>query len=103
MLSVPFQFATCNALLAKARILAPLPRSMIELDCNVSAPIPGRTDPAVYSLRPALAIDAVSDPFPFRVTPAVLLIRSIVLELLNNKEPPLFTVTCEVDPSAFAA
>ena len=41
MLSVPLQFAACNALFANAMMLAPFERSMIELDCNVSAPIPG--------------------------------------------------------------
>src|SRR2546423_4470960 len=102
MLSVPFQFAACNALLANAKMLAPFERSMIELDCNVSAPIPGRTDPTLYSLRPAVLIDAVADPWPFTVMLALLLMRSIVPLLLNNKVPPLFTVTFEVDPSAFA-
>src|SRR5438874_8181053 len=102
MLSVPFQLAACVALLAKAMMLAPFERSMIELDCNVSAPIPGNTDPTVYSLNPPVLIDAVADPFPFNVIPAPLLIRSIVPLLLNNNVPPLFTVTCEVDPSAFA-
>src|SRR5438045_2627558 len=101
MLSVPLQFAVCNALLANVMMLAPFERSMIELDCKVNAPIPGKTDPTEYSLRPPVSIDAVGDPFPFSVIPALSLIRSVVTELLNNNVPPLLTVTCEVDPSAF--
>src|ERR1041385_2174941 len=83
-------------------MLAPFERSMIELDCNVNEPMPGNTEPTVYSLRPAVLIDGVADPFPFTVILALLLIRSIVPLLLKSRVPPLFTVTFEVDPSAFA-
>src|SRR2546423_12435772 len=107
MLRVPFQFAARSALLANAMMLAPFDRSMIELDCNVNAPIPGTTDQTVYSLRPPVLNDAVADPIPFKLIPALSLIRSIVSVLLKSNVPPLFTVMLEVplavEPSAFGA
>src|SRR2546423_10542516 len=103
MLRVPCQLGACDKLLENAMMLAPFDRSMIELDCKVSAPIPGNTEPTMYSLSPPVLIDAVADPFPFRVMPALSLIRLIVPLLPNNNVPPLFTVMCEVDPSASGA
>src|SRR5436190_11422117 len=110
MLRVPFQFAAWARLLANARMLAPLARSMIELDCKVTAPMPGSTvdiGPAVNSLNPAVLSATVAELFALNVMPALSLIRSVVPLLLNSKVPPLFTVTVDVplavDPRALVA
>src|SRR5262245_38974812 len=82
MLRVPDQLAAL--LLANAMMLLPLPRSRIELDCRVNAPMPAVLLVAPCSERPPMFN---VPPFIFIVV-ASLMRSSHELLPLNRRVPP---------------
>ena len=86
----PVQIAA--VLLSKLMIELPNAKSMTESSINVSAPVPGEEPSMTSPLKAILP--------PFRITAAVLLIRSFVPTSSNKSVPPVFTVTLVFAPSA---
>ncbi len=71
-------------------MLVPLAMSMIELDCNVKAPMP-----AVLFVTPCSWRPPVLNVPPFRVIVALLLIRSVLAALVcasSNVPPELIVI-----------